>query len=189
MHACMHHPYAAAAAGPGMCGMQFASFHVVIHIGDPLPCWGGTNVFPDPTFKRFVPHCHVAATSLSLSPPHPHPQRCASKQVLWGGHYSLLVLAISYDEAQLNTVKVFLQQFCALLFLFGLMIQLPDWFSSKAAAAAAAAQAMPYFLLQHHHHHPINTVFFVPPWISTLSVIMPGSSSVTGGEGLGVSSS
>jgi hypothetical protein len=42
MHACMHqsinHPYAAAAAGPGMCGMQFASFHFVIHIGDPLPC-------------------------------------------------------------------------------------------------------------------------------------------------------
>ncbi len=57
--------------------------------------------------------CHVAATSLSLSlshthtHPHPHTQRCASKQALWGGgHYSLLVLAISYDEAQFNTVFV-----------------------------------------------------------------------------------
>jgi hypothetical protein len=36
---------------------------------------------------------------------------------------------------------------------------------------------------------PLIQFYFLPPWILTLSVIMPGSSSVTGGEGLGVSSS
>jgi len=80
--------------------------------------------------------CHVAATSLSFSlslslslththtPTHPHTQRCASKQALWGGHYSLLVLAISYDEAQFNAV--FVEGLLATVLCIALLVWLDD---------------------------------------------------------------
>ncbi len=64
--------------------------------------------------------------SLSLTHPHTHIHKGvqASKQALWGGHYSLLVLAISYDEAQFNTV--FVEGLLATVLCIALLVWLDD---------------------------------------------------------------
>ncbi len=79
--------------------------------------------------------CHVAATSLSLSlslsPTHPHTHIHKGVQASKPfGVGTTLFLFLQFHMMRPSSMlffwKVFLQQFCALLFLFGLMIQLPD---------------------------------------------------------------